>query len=194
MEIRGLWSTRCNHLVKKMNEEFTEKPFINKKTTPECAMLAHLNAYGKSKYKRYLKRNQNKTANTDKWLFIIKEIERLLRTNKINNDNDIAGILAECAGITTLELVYHTMSGNGEKQFFPSSPASPTSYLPLIVTREEALKLYNLLGFTSISDIKAKYLCTRNREMFMKQIELDALNVTNRTKFNNDFYKLYDKF
>ena len=156
---------------------------IKLRTSFEMITIAHLIAFGTESFKK-------KKKQKDIWVFILKEIELLFRRKGVTNDDTLLTLLGAVAGTTALEIKYHTMSESGKKNIFPAAPTSPVSYLPLKVSAEEAAKLHNILEFESKDDMITKYYHIKNKNEFIRQIEIEALSVENRLIFREKFLTL----
>ncbi len=93
------------------------------------------------------------------WWSVAKEIEVMCRSKPLDiySDNIIANLITYVLSIPLKDLVFHTMRDDGNKQFFPTLPGEPISYLPLTLNEREARKVYNELGFRTVTEMYADF-------------------------------------
>lgn len=156
----GTWRAKslnsiCNLHFQMLGPEY--KRFMCPVTLFTCA---HLVAYGFSKY--HTSSMATPHNNFLGWWGTCREIEYILRSPPLNIFSDciISEVLSKCCSLQLLTFSMHTMREDGDPIFFPTMPGEPISYLPLILSYQDAQNLYKNLGYKSITDVLVDFKFT----------------------------------
>ncbi len=162
-DIKGYKSFRVEKINMIIQDEFLRAgPYWKRFIVPSNLLrIDSLFQYGWMRTVIKLKdpKNFKEDDSKDAWFNICKEIEILLRTHiDIHTDDVILEPLKYITDSCAIDLIYHTIHENSNKQFFPTMPGEPISYLPLEFDDELANCMYKKLGYGTIHELLVGYL------------------------------------
>ncbi len=173
--VHGYGTHRTKILNSACNKFFQEmgSGYDNLRTPVPLFHCGYLWSYGYLNYMNLHDRLPASVKNLPYW-GTCREIEVLLRINKIYSDNLIIPILANVCNVDQITFMYYVMRENGNKQFYPTMPGEPISYLPMELSARDAKNLYENLHFRTISDLVAAFIGTPETGIQMFIIGLNA--------------------
>jgi hypothetical protein len=99
------------------------------------------------------------------WHDCVRAVERMLRMEaNIHFDTVLVEILRHVCGVSAVDLVHHTMTSDGDTEFFPTMPGDPISFLPFVFCLEEAKSVMKVTGARTASEILVNFTYTPARD------------------------------
>ena len=171
-DVRGFGFYRASLICKLYNDFFKDETIDSEIPLVPATMLTccHLITLG-------MKKAEKLNLQGDVWFNICQQTEIMLRSEPLNiySDNLILRLLSHMLERSEFDILNHTMKEDGDTLFFPTLPLSMicVAFLPLDLSFESAVKIKEILGFSTLHEMYTSFKLTPDSE---KKKWIDELN------------------